>query len=266
MDARPAELADIDQVLSQSFAIVGSYPRTIEIEDAGRADARITTLHRNGGINQVRAAMLEFDGVSGALIGERPVVGHKASVGSSTVALMTPLHYGDFAGLASKAVWVALGSALTVSMVSGMQLWLRRREDDPLWRGCQIAFSAVAWGVPLSMVGAAYGAFLYTLDGDTLYGSHVGFFLSSLAVVFWALFAKDAKVLSVQLLNVLSWTMLTLPVIRLQTGGISWGEAILDNIWQVLLMDLICVIIPAILLARTRLQQRAEIAAQNPAE
>ncbi|MQY44425.1 hypothetical protein GG681_17415 [Epibacterium sp. SM1969] len=266
VDARPAELANIDQVLSQSFAIVGSYPRTIEIEDAGRADARITTLHRNGGINQVRAAMLEFDGVSGALIGERPLVGHKASVGSSTVALMTPLHYGDFAGLASKAVWVALGSALTVSMVSGMQLWLRRREDDPLWRGCQIAFSAVAWGVPLSMVGAAYGAFLYTLDGDTHYGTHVGFFLSSLAVVFWALFAKDAKVLSVQLLKVLSWTMLALPVIRLQTGGISWGEAILDNIWEVLLMDLVCVTIPAILLTRTRLQQRAEIAAQNPAE
>lgn len=266
VDATPAELANVDHVIAEAYAIAGSYPRFVVIEDAGRADARIITLHRNGGNNRVGAPTLEFEGASGELIGERPLVGHKASVGSGTVALMAPLHFGDFAGLASKAVWVALGGALTVSMVTGMQLWLRRREDEPVWNSCQIVFTAVAWGVPISMVGAAYGAFLYTLEGDTHYGTYVGFFLSSVAVTFWALFAKEAKVLSAQLLKVLSWTMLALPLIRLQTGGISWGEAILGNIWEVLLMDMICVVVPMILLLRERLSRRLAVPTHSPAE
>ena len=51
------------------------------------------------------------------------------------------------------------------TVVSGMQLWLRRREDLPGWRGGSRVLSIVAWGLPLALVGRSYFYFFCQPDG-----------------------------------------------------------------------------------------------------
>ncbi|MQQ09621.1 hypothetical protein GFB49_14230 [Epibacterium sp. SM1979] len=265
-NAAPADLADLDQVMADALRISGTYPRLLTIEDAGRRDARIVTLHRNGGNGAVRSHTLEFDGATGAFLRDRPLVGHEPSVGSATVALMSPLHFGDFSGLASRAVWLALGTVMTISVVSGMQLWLKRREDDPVWRSCRMMFAAVVWGLPVMLSGAAYGFFLSILGHDVHRGTLAGFLVSGFVVLVLSLRAATPVELSRVLRRMFAWSVLMLPVLRLQTGGVSWGEAILNNIWQVLLIDALCLALAVILLVQQRVQDRAAQNALNLAE
>jgi uncharacterized iron-regulated membrane protein len=265
-NATPADLANLDDILADAVRIAGTYPRLLSIEDAGRKDARIVTSHPNGGNGAVGPHVLEFDGTTGAFLRDRPLVGREPSVGSATVALMAPLHYGDFSGLMSRAVWLALGTVMTLSVVSGMQLWLKRRQDDPVWHNCQKLFAAVVWGLPLMLSGAAYGFFLSILGNDVHRGTVAGFLVSGFVVLVLYLRRASAPDLSHLLCRVFAWSVLMLPLLRLQTGGVSWGEAIVQNIWQVLLIDALCLMMAATLLIRQRAQDRAAQTVLKPTE
>lgn len=248
----PAGLTDLDQVLAAASVLAGTQPSVVRVEGAGRADARITTQHLAGSGGSVRPFTLEFDGATGAFLQERPLTGRAASLGSGTVALMGPLHLGNFAGIASRAVWVMLGALLTVSIVTGVQLWLRRREEDPLWRGFQSLFTTVVWGVPIALIGAAYGFFPALLNGAPHQGMLIGFISAIIYVLAHCLTSGSATKLSARLQKTLAWALLLLPLLRLQTGGVSWGEAMVSNNWQVLLLDALCVAVSASLLMHAR--------------
>ncbi|WP_417625262.1 PepSY-associated TM helix domain-containing protein [Paremcibacter congregatus] len=49
-----------------------------------------------------------------------------ASLLHKTVAILTPLHFGDFAGLLSKLIWFIFGCALCLMITSGFILWSKR--------------------------------------------------------------------------------------------------------------------------------------------
>ncbi|WP_144391864.1 PepSY domain-containing protein [Pleionea sediminis] len=67
------------------------------------------------------------------------------------------LHFGHFAGLPIKLLYVLLGLCLTVVCASGVNIWLTKRKHESfindLWVG-------VVWGLPLAIVGAAFSVFL----------------------------------------------------------------------------------------------------------
>lgn len=85
-----------------------------------RRRSRPRTLHRMlGGVSLVFAALV---GVSGALLALAAALG---ATDPPAAALLRRLHYGDFAGWASRTVYAALGLALPVLAITGYVLVAR---------------------------------------------------------------------------------------------------------------------------------------------
>ena len=138
-------------------------------ENRGRADSRITIFPAPR-IGDLTAMRLIYNGATGELIRERPIVGMKPSLGASLLGLIGPVHFGNFAGWWSRAVWFALGAASAYVAWSGLNLWVRRRADQRGWRALGRMTAWVGGGLPFAMAAAAAAYFVS---------------LPSLATVFW---------------------------------------------------------------------------------
>src|SRR3546814_12217886 len=68
---------------------------------------------------------------------------------------MAPLHFGNFAGVLSKAVWFALGFAAAYVALSGLRLWTQRRAAERAWRPLAYAVTGFGYGLPLSLLVAS---------------------------------------------------------------------------------------------------------------
>ncbi len=128
-NAAPAAPADFDRILADATTRAGA-PNFIIVDHYARADARVTifTAAQEGALY---GRSLVYDGSSGALVLEKPFLGTQPSIGSQVSSLMAPLHFGNFAGIASKGVWFALGFASAYVTLSGMLLWTTRRAAIP---------------------------------------------------------------------------------------------------------------------------------------
>ena len=243
-DATPTELASLDAILVQATEIAGSPAVGMEIERAHRADAVVETFHRQANGN-LRGMSLQFSGATGAFLGRAHIVGTQASAGSMLAELTGPLHFGNFAGFTSRIVWAALGAAMTFTIVSGVQLWARRREDDPVWSVGYRIFVLVAWAVPIAMVASCYGYFLSRLGGDMELWTAQAFVIALIACgilgFLWS--AKSLVWQNQRLAAILGISMILLPLVRVQVGGLSVGEAIFygaADIWFVDLLVIVC--------------------------
>ena len=190
----------------------------------GRADARVQVFHPPAD-GALLGSTHVFMGASGEYLGAKPRIGTQPSAGSVAVELVAPLHFGNFAGLLSKIVWVSLGMALCYVSITGLQLWLERRASEPLWRGMAPAVDIVALGTPIGLAGAAYGFFFSYGVADThaftLYG-FIAFCLASVALGI-ALPARR-RVQGLEMLLALALALL--PAARMGLGGSSWAEAL----------------------------------------
>jgi uncharacterized iron-regulated membrane protein len=105
--------------------------------DAALPGGRIVSLRlaRDGGRAVVRkrlpgeldprgASLVVVDRRSGAVLETRDA--RNGALPARLWGLVGPLHYGDFAGLASKALYFAGGLAAPVLVVSGLLIWLTR--------------------------------------------------------------------------------------------------------------------------------------------
>ncbi|MEO1020808.1 MAG: PepSY-associated TM helix domain-containing protein, partial [Pseudomonadota bacterium] len=154
----PGQVASIDEIIADSSARVGIAPSSIRLADynAEAFSVRVNHLPLEGGINGVSNL---YDGSTGKFISIAPFVGTTPSAGSSFASLMGPLHFGNFGGLVSKLVWGALGAALAYVTLSGLQLWVRRRAERPAWAWMNNTVILTGYGVPITMLGAAFGYF-----------------------------------------------------------------------------------------------------------
>jgi hypothetical protein len=89
---------------------------------------------------------------------------------------MYRLHFGDFAGLASKWFYFILGVMLTMLCVSGMEIWLSKKAHPPL--ATRLWYSVV-WG--------SVSALALTAVVDMFYAG-------SLVVIFWSLMVFNTVV------------------------------------------------------------------------
>ncbi|MEM1088693.1 MAG: PepSY-associated TM helix domain-containing protein, partial [Pseudomonadota bacterium] len=220
----PGQVASIDEIIADSSARAGIAPSSIRLADynADAFSVRVNHLPREGGINGVSNL---YDGSTGKFISIAPFVGTTPSAGSSFASLMGPLHFGSFGGLISKLVWGALGAALAYVTLSGLQLWVRRRADQPVWAWMNNAVILTGYGVPITMLGAAFGYFpALGLSADASYWSAFGFLGSAAALVVLGMLVRKAA----RLTAILQWTMIVAlaltPCLRLSFGGHSWFE------------------------------------------
>lgn len=257
-NAASAATADLDQIVTQAAQIANAPVAVINIHNAGRADAVVETFHGTapGGL---RSISLEFSGATGVFDGQSYIVGTAPSVGTTLAELAAPLHFGNFAGKASRIVWAALGAAMTYTIVSGVGLWLRRR-NTPLWSGAERGFQTVVWGLPLAMTGSAYGFFLSRHSPDPWSWTVTGFLAVTCVTITLAfLWRSDSPAnIARQSKRALGIGLLILPLIRLQTGGISWAEAVSATQTDALFIDTLCLFGAAIFLMRRSRKRHLE--------
>ena len=77
------------------------------------------------------------------------------------------------------AGWFALGLAGCCVTLTGLQLWLRRREENPLWRRLARAVPVVGHGLPIAMAGSGIGFFLSLPTAQTLFWTPAGFLIAA---------------------------------------------------------------------------------------
>ena len=241
IDATPAPMSDLTRILTDAEMRAGGALEAMQIHDYGTAGATVRTFHSQAD-GALMGTTLEYSGATGAFLDAPEIVGSVPSAGSTIAALMAPLHFGNFAGWWSRIIWVGLGGAMTYTIVSGMQLWLRRREDNATWRHGAHTLSIVAWGLPIAIALTAHAFLVTQLTSDPTHWTPRAFVYSCLALIAYGLttHTRPRNQINRQLGTALSTLLLLLPVIRLQTGGLSWGEALLWGGDAVLVLDGTC--------------------------
>ncbi len=266
MDITRVQTTDIAAVFADAAIRAGTEVGGAQIHHYGTASGTIETFHPAAD-GALTGTTLEYSAATGAFLRAPEIVGTAPSVGSTIAELMAPLHFGNFAGWWSRVIWVGLGGAMTYTIVSGMQLWLRRRQDDPAWQHGSRALSLVAWGLPLAIAITAHVFLLTYLTGDPYHWtprifvwSIIGLLVLGIATQKWTL--DD---LNRMLGTALGALLIALPVMRLQTGGLSWGEALLWGGDEVLVIDGTCIGLGFYCLAVLR-RKSAQVSATSPAK
>lgn len=244
----PATLTDIDTVLADARERNHAEPEFVSIEHYGRADATVTVFTTLPHDTLVYSSFL-YDGTSGRFVRELPPLGKLPSAGASLVGLMYPLHFGNFAGGASKAVWVALGLAAGYVSLTGMLLWTRRRIEQPAWHRMARVVHGVGYGLPVAMVYAPYAFFLLRRsDIAPIPAQDVTLVAILLIFVAIAALVHDLDRVRRWGLTVTGLGLLGLPGVRLLTGGASWSEAWRTHASTVVIMDVALVTLGALCL------------------
>ncbi|MEL7022679.1 MAG: PepSY-associated TM helix domain-containing protein [Pseudomonadota bacterium] len=255
----PAPLANLDQLLAASRTNAGTDAQSIAIAHWGRADAMVTLFHP-AAEGELTGDTHLFNGVTSEYLGIKPIIGSQPSLGGAIVGLIGPLHFGNYAGLLGKIVWLALGFALCYVTLTGLQMWVERREEAPVWRRIGRVIPAVGYGTAIGMVGAAY-AYFATIHStfDPHYWVAMGAlctFVGSLAPAFTSI---EPAAISRLLRRTLGIGMVFLPAARMISGGPHWIDAFSMRGWAIIGVDLVLIVGGAVAILGIRRIAKREV-------
>lgn len=237
----PASLTNIDKVVAESTERVGIAPRFINIEHWGRADAHIALFHENPDGDLYPSQHL-FNGATGSYQGIKPQLGKTPSAGDDMVSLMGVLHFGTFAGLLSRIIWFALGLATCYVTLTGIQLWLRRREETSNWKPYTRLTDYVGYGLPIACATTAIGFFAAYPTAYTTSWTAWGFIIGCLLCAVIALVCREQTVSNKVYLLTLGISLIALPLSRMLFGGAGWLDLFDANALTVISMDIVFLI------------------------
>jgi uncharacterized iron-regulated membrane protein len=221
----PAPLANIESMIADARRRNNAEPNYVSIAHYGRADATVSINTVLPGDKLVYSTFV-YDGTTGAFLREQPPLGKSPSMGASLVGIMYPLHFGNFAGVASKAVWVGLGTAAAYVSLTGMLLWTRRREEALAWRRMSRVVHYVGYGLPLALVCAPYAFFaLKNSEMSAIIIQDIAFLIVAALAAIVACVIQDLDRLRRVLLGCTGVALIGLPVMRMVTGGPGWSAA-----------------------------------------
>lgn len=218
----PMALANLDLVIGKSTLEAGTAPTFIGVNHWGRADAMIT-LNHPAEEAALYGANHMFNGATGEYQGIKPIVGQKQSTSGDVLALIGPLHFGNFGGLLSKIVWFSLGLATCYVTITGLQLWTQRRGEERAWRWMTRALSVTTYGTPLALVGAALAFFpALGLGADTHYWTAAGFLSVAAASTIFGFLAPSREKLNSWLMYSFVIGLMATPLVRMISTGNDW--------------------------------------------
>lgn len=217
VDPTPKSFIGMEGIIEQSKQsdIAGSAPVFVFIEHSGRADAIVSTTHSPND-DHLFYTTHQFSGVTGEYLGEKSPAGTQPSAGSALLGMMGVLHFGWFAGLFSRIIWLSLGLATCYVTITGLQLWVQRREKEVSWQELAKLIPIVAYGLPIAMISAAVGFILtYSQQTERVETWTVNGFLIGIVVSFIIGLSLNTSENSKQVLQrILGAGLIILPIIR----------------------------------------------------
>lgn len=233
------ETGDLDAMLADARQRSGAVPAGVSVQYFGRKNAKVTISHFPK-FGELRGKLYLYKGLTGEFVKEKPGVGQVPSGGANLLAIIGPLHFGNFAGLLSKAIWVALGFSSCYVIITGLTLWLKRRLHQTAWGWFERYLHVMAIGLPLSLVASAVAFFLYKGTPSVVGATPLGFVIAAVALCVLALFVSAEK-LEKTLWVALSASLVFLPVLRIATGGPGWMTALDNGAGIVVAVDLMLI-------------------------
>ena len=237
-DKTPAAMADLDRMIADVRGRTDAKLGFITVQHWGRADSLVTMfMHHPDG--KLMGPTYVYGGATGEFRYAKPNLGLQPSTGGALFELMAPLHFGNFAGVFSKAAWFALGFAGAYVTITGLMLWTLRRHEQRGWRHLARATVWVGYGLPLALVAPAFAYFPLREAGAMVHGPMMTtFLLMSLAAAGIAWGLRSLTLARRVLLGLSGLALLLLPVVRLLTGGVGWGQAFEAGLHTVLALDI----------------------------
>lgn len=238
-DPRTAPMGNLDRITTDAIRRTGEVPTFIAVENYGRADATVTSYH-NPSASDIEPVSLLYNGATADFIRAKPNVGTRPSAGGTLVGIMGPLHFGNFAGILSRAIWFGLGFAMCYVTYTGMRLWVVRRSQQSrslVW--LERTLTVVGFGLPLGLAASA-AAFLITMPlGSAVYWTTAAFLVASGAAIVAGVLASSNLALTRLLKVATGGIMVALPPLRLfAAGGPGWAEAIAAGQPMIAALDL----------------------------
>lgn len=248
-DPRPSRQADLDAMITDVKARSGTEPNFVAIERWGRADS-VVTMFTGPAAGDIGNRSYVYGGADGEFRFEKPVFGTSPSPAGSLAAAIDPLHFGSFAGVLSKVVWVALGFMGARVVMTGLLYGCRRRGDEPAWRLAHRVVYWMGYGLPMALAAAAYGYFPARAAGLTETGGYIASaFLLAVALATVVLFvARSPASLKRSLQGISGVLLLGLPWLRQLCGGPGWSGALQAGVDVVIVMDAVLLAAGAALL------------------
>ncbi|MEO0435621.1 MAG: PepSY-associated TM helix domain-containing protein [Pseudomonadota bacterium] len=247
----PAEIGNLDAMIADSMARSGAAPSYLFIQKWGRQDA-LVQIQNNVDEEKLTGQLHRYAGATGEHLGLKPLVGNEPSIGNTVLALVAPLHFGNFAGLLSKIVWFSLGIAMCYVTLTGLQLWTARRADDPTWAWLERGVMVVGYGTGIAMAGAGIGFFPGLINGEASAYTSYGFLGSGAFAVLLGLVVRDREKLAQALRLALGVALILLPVTRILTGGDGWASLFEQRSLLIVGMDIALLTGGALALATMR--------------
>lgn len=250
-DDTATEIGNIDSMIADSMARSGAAPTYLFIQKWGRQDA-LVQIQSHVDEQKLTGQLHRYAGATGEHLGLKPLVGNEPSLGNTVLALVAPLHFGNFAGLLSKIVWFSLGIALCYVTLTGLQLWTARRADDPTWAWLERGVMVVGYGTGIAVAGAGI-AFFPGLSNDAASAyTNYGFIGASVLAIVLGLTVRDRERLAQALRFVLGAALILLPVARILFGGDGWATLFEQRSLLIVGMDIALLAGGALSLAMVR--------------
>ena len=244
----------VDDLVRDAARRSGHAPDFIVVEHYGRADASVN-FFLPAGDGELTPRSLVYEGVTGAFVKEKPRLGQSHSVGSTLIDLMGPLHFGNFMGLTSKAIWAALGFAMAYVTLTGMQMWLTRRAERSL-AALRWSVATIGFGLPVALLGSALAFFLSYGTGTASFWTPIGFLVAAAAVLGYAAVVRTPGRVHEHLRVSATAACLLVPLVRMVAGGAAWDEALAAGQGIIVTLDALLVASGAALLWSRRRSRR----------
>ncbi|MEM7097694.1 MAG: PepSY-associated TM helix domain-containing protein [Pseudomonadota bacterium] len=240
----------VDHMLRDVKQRAGLEADFVVIEHYGRADAS-ANFFLPAPQESLSGDTLVYQGATGEFIKRKPFLGQQESVGSDLFSIMGPLHFGNFGGLVSKAIWFALGFAMCFVTVTGINMWLERRPGKSFaW--LRIGMGIATYGIPLALLGSSAAFFLSYGSGNASFWTPVGFLIVSAGVLVYAGWLRDTFRLNQHFLLASGVMSLVVVALRLLVGGPGWMTALQAGQSIIVTVDLLLICAGAVMLYRYR--------------
>ena len=235
----PMASANLNVMLKDAVQRQSAAPTFLSISHIGTESASVLAFFMpNEG--KVGYEQLVYDGTNGDFVEYKPIVGSVPSLGSSILSLIYPIHFGTFAGLLSKIIWISLGVAACYVTITGLQLYAHRNQkNESSWQWFSRMCAWGFFGLPLCSLASAVGFFISGSVGtNQSVWTQLSFVIAAALISILSLSIKNIQLLKKVLLAGNGLLCLILPLLRFSTSGTGWLQALQHNMGAMMFIEM----------------------------